>query len=42
MTESGASTSFATPHKVRAKKLPTATLDSFDEAVVHHTTNEFM
>ncbi|PNF36766.1 hypothetical protein B7P43_G11155, partial [Cryptotermes secundus] len=40
-TESGASTSFSTPHKERPRKSPPSTLDDFDESVVRRTTNDF-
>jgi hypothetical protein len=39
--ESGASTSFSTPHKERPRKPPLATLDDFNESVVLRTINDF-
>jgi hypothetical protein len=39
--ESGASTSFSTPHKERPKKSPLATLDDFNESVLRRTINDF-
>jgi hypothetical protein len=39
--ESGASTSFSTPHKERPRKSPLATLDDFNESVVRRTINDF-
>jgi transposase len=39
--ESGASTSFATPHKERLVSSPKSMLDNFNECVIRRTVNEF-
>jgi hypothetical protein len=38
--ESGASTSSATPHIIRARKSPKTIMGNFDEAIVRRTTHE--
>lgn len=39
--DSGASASFSTPHKQRPRKSPKSALDSFNEAVVRRTVNDY-
>jgi hypothetical protein len=41
ITEYGASASFVTSHKVKARIFPKAALENFNEAIVVHARNEF-